>query len=72
MEVQKQGFQNDLKMVKEKLKLVEFRSEVLAEELKALKVMQRNLLAIKSLSMTKKVFIINENEIKGEEKIRHA
>lgn len=58
--------------MKEKLKLVESRSEVLEEKLKALKKMQSNRSATKSPSMARKVIIINENKIKEKQKIRHV
>ena len=40
IEVQRRVFQSDLEIVKEKLELVELRSETLEEELKALKATQ--------------------------------
>lgn len=39
IEVQRRGFQSDLEIVREKLELVESRSESLEKELKALKAM---------------------------------
>ena len=64
MEVQRQGFQLELEKVKEKLGLVESRSETLEEELgllKALKVAKDERPA-RSTPMARKVLITNENE----------
>lgn len=52
IEVQRRDFQSDLKTVREKLALVELRSETLEEELKALKTAQGNQSATKRLPKT--------------------
>ena len=60
--------------MKEKLELVESRSETLEGKLRLLKALKvtKNERSDKNTSMAKKVFITNENETEREEKIRQA
>lgn len=70
MEVQKQGFQLEFEKVREKLGLVESRSETLDGELRLLKALK--VTPAKSTSTAKIVPIVNQNKIEGDEGIRQA
>ena len=75
MEVQRRGFQSELEKVREKLELVESRSEALKEELellKTLKATKGERSATKSPSTAKKALMISENESEGEERVRQT
>ncbi len=74
MKVQRQAFQLELDKVREKLELVELRSETITGELWFLKVMKvtRDERPAKNTSAENNILTANKNKTEGEEEIRQA